>query len=137
MATSGARAQALLYAADSAKLNRAQYDWIMHCQGCHGTEAQGTPGGAPKLAGHVALFLHSNEGRQYLGRVPGVAFVNLPDAEVAELLTWIVQHFDATHVPKTFTPYSAQEIHALRGDPLISRAYLERQKLLKSLPKER
>ena len=28
---------------------RAQYNWVMHCQGCHGADAQGTPGGVPRL----------------------------------------------------------------------------------------
>lgn len=115
---------------------RAQYNWVMHCQGCHGADAQGTPGGAPSLVGNVARFLQIKAGRAYLGRVPGVAFVNLSDIEVADLLNWVVQRFDGEHVPKTFPPYSEEEIRALRREPLISDAYRERQKLLQSLSRK-
>lgn len=118
---------------DVGKEGRAQYNWVMHCQGCHGADAQGTPGGAPRMAGFVARFLKVKEGRAYLGRVPGVAFVELSDAEVAQLLSWVVQHFDGKHVPKTFTPYSEEEIRSLRRQPLISDADRERKKLLQSL----
>jgi cytochrome c553 len=119
---------------DGGRVAKAQYNWVMHCQGCHGAEAQGTPGSVPRLAGNVARFLQFRAGRAYLGRVPGVAFVELPDADVAELLNWIVQRFDGEHVPKTFTLYSEKEVEGLRQKPLISGAYTERQKLLQLVP---
>jgi mono/diheme cytochrome c family protein len=122
--------------ADVGKERSAQYNWIMHCQGCHGADAQGTPGGAPPLAGNVARFLQLKAGRAYLGRVPGVAFVNLTDMEVANLLNWVVQRFDGEHVPKTFLPYLEKEVGALRREPLISEAYRERQKLIRSLSRK-
>jgi mono/diheme cytochrome c family protein len=116
---------------------RAQFNWVMHCQGCHGAEAQGTPGSVPRLAGNVGRFLQIAAGRAYLGRVPGVAFVELSDAELAELLNWVVQHFDAEHLPKAFTPYSGDEIRTLRREPLISNALRERKKVLESLSQRR
>lgn len=112
---------------------RAQYNWVLHCQGCHGADARGTPGSVPRLTGNVASFLKIKAGRAYLGRVPGVAFVDLSDAEVAELLNWVVWRYDGLHVPRTFTPYSEEEIRLLRREPLISKTYIERQKLLQSM----
>lgn len=117
----------------AANFGSAQYNWVMHCQGCHGAEAQGTPGSVPGLAGNVARFLQIKAGRAYLGRVPGVAFVELSDPDVAELLNWIVQRFDGEHVPKTFSPYTEEEIQGLRREPLISNAYRERRKLIQFL----
>lgn len=119
--------------ADVGKQERAQYHWVMHCQGCHGADAQGTPDGAPQLAGKVARFLEIKAGRAYLGRVPGVAFVNLSDMDVAELLTWVIQRFDGEHLPRSFTPYSQEEIRTLRREPLISSANRERAKLVQLL----
>lgn len=135
MRNNSAMAVAILLALPAVMVaqDRPQYNWVMHCQGCHGANAQGTPGGAPRMAGSIARFLQIKAGRAYLGRVPGVAFVNLSDAELAELLTWVVQRFDAEHVPKNFVPYSEEEIKMLRLDPLISNANLERQKLLQLL----
>lgn len=121
---------------DLGKQERAQYNWVMHCQGCHGADAQGTPGGAPQLAGNVARFLEIKAGRAYLGRVPGVAFVNLSDMEVADLLTWVIRRFDGEHLPRTFTPYSKEEIRTLRREPLISSANRERAKLVHLLSRK-
>lgn len=118
---------------DSAYLGEAQYHWIMQCQGCHGAEGQGASDRVPKLAGNVSRYLALEAGRAYLGRVPGVAFAALSDADLAVLLNWVVQRFDRGHVPATFTPYSAEEIRALRHDPLISNAYEERRTLLRAL----
>jgi mono/diheme cytochrome c family protein len=119
--------------ADQSSMTRQQYLWVMHCQGCHGVDAQGSPGGAPRLTDNVARFLQVKDGRAFLGRVPGVAFVDLSDLDVANLLSWVVQHFDPAHVPKTFTPYSEVEIRDIRRKPLISSAYQEREKILHRL----
>ena len=112
---------------------RAEYNWVMHCRGCHGFDARGSKGGAPNMVGEVGWFLHSVEGRAFLGRVPGVAFVELPDNEVAELLNWLTQKFDKAGVPKPFKPYSAEEVGQLRKIPLISKAFDKRKEILDSL----
>lgn len=112
---------------------RAQYNWVMHCRGCHQMDATGSKGGAPNMKGVVAQFLHLKEGRDFLARVPGVAFVALPDNEVAELLNWMVQRFDATHMPEDFVPYSTKEVSQLRENPLISKAETKRNELLETL----
>jgi cytochrome c553 len=109
---------------------RAEYHWTMNCQGCHGANAEGSPGGAPPLPGHIGRFLTTGAGRAFLGRVPGVAFVALSDEDVADLLNWLVHRFDSTHVPKGFVPYSADEIRILRRSPVISDVYALRRAAL-------
>ena len=108
---------------------RAAYNWTMKCQGCHQADASGM-GGTPNMVGSVARFMHSKQGRAYLGRVPGVAFVDLPEQEVAELLNWMVQVFDGQHMPKNFVPYSAGEVKNLKQRPLISAAPSKRKELI-------
>lgn len=115
------------------KPQRAEYNWVMHCRGCHGVDARGSKGGAPDMVGIVSQFLHTEEGRAYLARVPGVAFVSLPDNDVAELLNWLTQNFDQDHLPETFLPYSAKEVERLRKIPLISEAFNKRQEILDTL----
>ena len=112
---------------------RAAYNWMMKCQGCHKANATGK-GGTPNMAGTVAKFLHLKEGRAYLGQVPGVAFVDLPEREVAELLNWMLQTFDEKHVPNNFVPYSTEEIKRLKLKPLISEAPKKRKELLHNSP---
>lgn len=115
------------------KPQRAEYNWVMHCRGCHGVNARGSKGGAPDMVGIVSQFLHTEEGRAYLVRVPGVAFVSLDDSDVAELLNWLTQHFDREHLPATFLPYSAKEVERLRKKPLISQAFNKRREILETL----
>jgi len=116
---------------------RAEYNWVMKCQGCHGVDARGSKGGAPNMVGVVSLFLHSEEGRAFLGRVPGVAFSELPDKDIAELLNWLTQTFDRQHVPEIFKPYSEKEVEKLRQDPLISKVFLSREQILEKFKSPR
>ncbi|MGQ0619595.1 MAG: c-type cytochrome [Panacagrimonas sp.] len=109
---------------------RARFHWIMNCQGCHQADATGSAGGAPNMSGVMAKFLAVEGGRDYLGRVPGVAFAPLPDAELAELLNWSLRTFDAAHLPSDFPPYTAEEVGRLRATPLVSDAAERRRQLI-------
>jgi cytochrome c553 len=112
---------------------KAEFHWVMHCRGCHGANAEGSEKGAPRMAGAVARFLHHPRGRAYLARVPGVAFVELSDRDVAQLLNWVVQHYDAGNLPENFVSYDEVEVKTLRQDPLISNGLEERAKVLQEL----
>lgn len=113
---------------------RAHVNWVLKCQGCHQPNADGHPVNAPPLAGQVARVLALPGGREYLGRVPGVATSALPDAELAELLNWTLLRFDPGHVPANFRPYSANEIARLRRRPLRVEAAATRARLVAGLP---
>ncbi len=82
------------------------------------------------MAGDVSRFLTVEGGRQYLVRVPGVAFSNLSDAEVADLLNWMLERFDKENVPASFNPYGEKEVSRLRENPLITKAAEVRQELI-------
>ncbi|RMF12011.1 MAG: cytochrome C [Alphaproteobacteria bacterium] len=109
---------------------RAQLNWILNCQGCHQADASGSAGGAPNMAGVMARFLRVEGGREYLGRVPGVAHAPLSDDALAELLNWSLYTFDRDHVPENFNPYTADEVRRLRAAPLISEAASKREELV-------
>ncbi len=93
-------------------------DYALNCQGCHRADGTGTPGTVPALAGSVAKFLKVSGGREYLGRVPGVAQAPLDDAALAAVLNWMLGRFDPGDVPSDFRPYTAAEVGGLRADPL-------------------
>lgn len=95
-------------------------DYALNCQGCHLADGAGTPGSVPALAGSVARFLAAPEGRDFLVRVPGVAQSTLEDAELADVLNWMLARFDAAHVPAGFKPYMAEEVGRLRRSPLTN-----------------
>jgi mono/diheme cytochrome c family protein len=102
---------------------RARIDYMLKCQGCHRADGAGNLASTPPLAGEVAKFLAVPGGREFLGRVPGVASADLDDARLAEVLNYTLYRFDAEHVPAEFKPYTAAEIANLRRTPLrIDRA---------------
>ena len=57
-------------------------DYMLYCMGCHGAEAQGVPGRIPPLAGALARFMRTSEGRNYVLRVPGAANSVLSDGRL-------------------------------------------------------
>jgi cytochrome c553 len=109
---------------------RARQNWILMCQGCHRADATGTPQTTPAMAGYVARFLHVPGGREYLGRVPGVATAALSDEALAEVVNWSLMRFDSAHVPGDFTPYTPAEIGRLRLKPLRAEAAAARADLV-------
>lgn len=109
----------------------AWQNWTLNCQGCHQPDGTGSVNAAPSLAGHVAKFLWVPGGREYLGRVPGVANSPLADAELAEVMNWILWRFDPQDLPSKFQPFTAAEIGQLRASPLRLEASQVRNDLLK------
>lgn len=108
-------------AADPVRINeaRATYNYQMFCQGCH------TPDGAganyvPPLKNSVGYYLRTPAGRDYLVRVPGSATSVLKDADLAEVLNWILLNFAGSSLPGSnqFEPYTADEVATLRQRPL-------------------
>jgi len=110
---------------------RAWQNWTLNCQGCHRPDGSGTLGTAPGLAGTVARFLTVPGGREYLGRVPGVATSPLSNGDLAEVVNWMLWRFDREHLPARFQPYTADEMGRLRAAPLRMEASQMRAALLK------
>ncbi len=97
---------------------QAHADYMLKCQGCHRPDGSGDDRSNPPMRGMVARFLTVPGGREFLGRMPGVATTNLDDARLAQLLNWTLYRFDAGHVPRDFHPYTPAEVGSLRRNPL-------------------
>jgi mono/diheme cytochrome c family protein len=110
---------------------RAWQNWTLNCQGCHRPDGTGSAGTAPSLAGTVARFLSVPGGREYLGRVPGVATSALSNADLSEVMNWMLWRFDQAHMPPDFRPFTAAEVGQLRTAPLRLEASQMRAELLK------
>ncbi len=96
---------------------RVVFDYQMNCQGCHTPDGAGA-GSVPAMKGHVGVFLQSQEGREYLVRVPGSATSALSDERLAAVLNWIMYEFAGDSLASPFTPYTAAEVSPLRENPL-------------------
>lgn len=105
-----------------------QTDYMLKCMGCHGPDGEAVTGKVPPLKDNVAKFLNVEGGRAFLVQVPGTRQSPLKDKAVADLLNWLVVHFDEAHVPADFTPYTEAEVKALRrhriGNVVTTRAAL-------------
>ncbi|QIB67517.1 cytochrome c, class I [Kineobactrum salinum] len=89
----------------------------MSCQGCHTPDGSGTVG-VPGMKDHVGVFLNSDEGREYLVRVPGSATSALSDARLAAVLNWMITAFAGDSLEEPLEPYTAAEVGRLRQQPL-------------------
>ena len=76
----------------------------------------------------MAKFLWVPGGREYLIRVPGVATSPLSDADLAEVMNWMLWRFDKEHLPANFRPFTAAEI----GRAAIAAACVSRPPAMRS-----
>lgn len=91
-------------------------NYMLRCAGCHLVDGAGSPSvGIPDLRGNVGLFLHSEDGRQFLIKVPGVAHAHLTDKQIVDVVHWMLKNFSADDIPPEFTEYTVQEVHEYRS----------------------
>jgi hypothetical protein len=98
--------------------NRARINYMLNCQGCHLPDGSGVPGSVPTMKNFVGNFLHVPGGRRFLVQVPGSANAPVSDAELAELLNWILITMSPEELPEDYPPYTAEEVGAYRSTPL-------------------
>ena len=112
---------ALLAAAPAMATEAAQADYMLNCQGCHLDDGRGYPARqVPSLRGQLGKYLRVPGGREFLVQVPGSAQTGLSDAQLAQVLNWMLRTFSAEQLPPDFVPYSAQEVQPLRRQPLVN-----------------
>ena len=107
---------------------QARLNYMLNCQGCHAVDGRGL-NDIPTMADFVGKFLAVDGGRAYLVRVPGSANAPLSDAELAEVLNWILITMSYAHLPEPFVPYTPSEVYTFRQQPLTDAA-AKRQQLL-------
>jgi mono/diheme cytochrome c family protein len=95
-------------------------DYMLHCMGCHGPQAQGVPGKIPPLANALSRFMRTPQGRNYVLRVPGAANSALSDRQLADVLNWLAVKFDADATASKLAPFTSEEVSRLRHTPLVS-----------------
>jgi cytochrome c551/c552 len=97
-------------------------DFLLHCAGCHQPDGTGLPPSVPSLVGQLGRIAASPEGRDYLARVPGAAQAPITDKELAAVLNWVLQEFNAETLPASFKPLKSRDVGKSRArvlaDPL-------------------
>lgn len=100
-------------------LNRTQSNYLSHCGGCHGIEGISGPTFVPPLRDVVGSFGCTDEGREYLVRVPGVSMSLIrDDQELADVMNFVLFTLGGHSTKTGFKPYTAAEIHEWRQKPM-------------------
>lgn len=110
---------------------REQFNYNLHCLGCHGMEGMGLTD-VPPFPGVLGYFLHDPEGRRFIIQVPGVSHSDLNNREIAQLTNWILKKYAREELPKDYKEFSEEEVTRYRTNPLID-VDTERRKVLKLL----
>uniref|UniRef100_UPI003F4989FA c-type cytochrome n=1 Tax=Cupriavidus necator TaxID=106590 RepID=UPI003F4989FA len=98
------------------KLQRGQASYMLHCSGCHLPDGSGKPAaGIPDIRITVPQLLRSPAGRAFLIQVPGTSGSDLTDAQIAELMNWMLPTLTAQ---RNAAPYTTQEVTRYRNDRL-------------------
>jgi hypothetical protein len=105
------------------RLTTPQSDYVEHCSGCHGMQGNSAPAEIPVLRDRVGYFMCTQEGRDYLIRLPNVAFSAITDnQELAEMMNFVVFGLGGRSAPRTAKPFSAAEVARLRRDALATQS---------------
>jgi hypothetical protein len=95
-------------------------DYMLYCMGCHGSQAEGVPGKVPPLAHALGRYMRTPAGRNYVLRVPGAANSALSDDQLAAVLNWVAQSFDADALSSSVPLFTPAEVTGVRHSPLAS-----------------
>lgn len=107
------------------ELTGPQSDYVEHCSGCHGMQGDSAPAEIPVLRGRVGYFLCTQEGREYLIRLPNVAYSAITDnQELADMMNFVVFGLGGNSAPKGTRPYTAQEVARLRTRALATQSLM-------------
>jgi mono/diheme cytochrome c family protein len=92
--------------------------YVLHCAGCHGLDGQGAYSARVPDLRRMGHFLRLPGGRDFLTRVPGVLGSGLDDAQVAQVLNWMLDGMARATRPADTPLFTALEIDQARASPL-------------------
>jgi hypothetical protein len=115
--------------AEMTQVPTARGSYLLSCGGCHGLDGVSNSKLVPDLKDQVGFFLNLPEGRDYVVRLPNVAFSITTDEALTGLLNYVVFTLGGVSVPKDTKPYTTREVSKLRRSPLteVSLAQMRQQ----------
>ena len=101
-----------------ATFTKPESNYLLGCGGCHGEKGISNSKLVPDLHDQVGFYLNIPEGREYLVRLPNVAFSIMSDQELTDVLNFMVFRIGGASVPAHTAPYTVAEVARLRKQPL-------------------
>ncbi|MBA2588665.1 MAG: cytochrome C [Alphaproteobacteria bacterium] len=107
------------------ELTTPQSDYVEHCSGCHGMQGNSAPAEIPVLRDRVGYFMCTREGRDYLIRLPNVAYSAIGDnQQLADMMNFVVFGLGGNSAPKGAKPFTASEVARLRTRALATQSLI-------------
>ena len=107
------------------ELTTPQSDYVEHCSGCHGMQGNSAPAEIPVLRDRIGYFMCIQEGREYLIRLPNVAYSAITDnQELADMMNFVVFGLGGNSAPKNTKPFTAAEVARLRTRALATQSLI-------------
>ena|SRR6267378_1784797 len=102
-------------------------NYKLQCMGCHTPDGSGAEGRVPSMRSTLLPFSAVAAGRQFLVQVPGASQSTLSDAELADLLNWMIENLSNEPRAVIFKRFTGAEVASYRRIPLVEvRATRER-----------
>ena len=100
----------------------ARTNYLLYCSGCHLPNGKGNPPNVPTLHDELGEMMTVGAMREYLVRIPGASQAPVSDAELTEVINWLLEEYNSDTLPEGFRMLSAEEVSAARkrvlADPL-------------------
>jgi len=101
-------------------------NYLLYCTGCHAADGAGKPPNVPSLRDELGRMISVPEMRSYLVRIPGASQAPISDADLTDVINWLLHEFNSDTLPANFEEYSEEEVSTARknilADPLKYRA---------------
>ena len=101
-------------------------NYLLYCTGCHAADGAGKPPNVPSLRDELGRMISVPEMRSYLVRIPGASQAPISDADLTDVINWLLREFNSNTLPANFEEYTVGEVSNARrnilADPLRYRA---------------
>lgn len=98
-------------------------NYELQCAGCHLSDGSGSRANdTPRMKDFVGNFIKVEGGREFLVRVPGMSQSALNDAQLADLINWIMRRdgMAGKSMPDNYQPYTEAEVAAVRHEAMLN-----------------
>ena len=101
-------------------------NYLLYCTGCHAANGAGKPPNVPSLRDELGRMISVPDVRSYLVRIPGASQAPISDADLTDVINWLLREFNSNTLPANFEEYTVGEVSDARrnilADPLRYRA---------------
>jgi len=105
----------------------SEYNYLLHCGGCHIEDGSGMPPHVPDLRVEMPLFAAFTEGRAYIARVPGVIQAPMDTQQLTDVLNLLLSRFAPEG--SNLQPFTEDEITRYQQEALLDPKKLRDQLL--------